>query len=58
MITKIQEALANNKKLATGVIFGSIIVQGICTVVTITASYFAGVNTGVGVTEVEEDEDE
>ena len=45
------EGLANNKTFNKAVIFGAILLQGICTVALITASYFNGMRKGVDITD-------
>ena len=51
LIDKYNEELANNEKFNRGVVYGAIILQGICTVAIVTASYFAGMRKGVDITD-------
>ena len=63
LLDKYGEAVANNEKVNKGIIYGSIIVQGICTFLLVSCAYFGGVRKGVDITdsyygEREEKEDE
>ena len=45
------EKLANDEKFNKAIIYGGILLQGICTIGIITASYFGGMRKGVDITD-------
>ena len=51
LINVYNEKVANDEKFNKAIIYGSIVVQGISTVLIITASYFAGMRKGVDITD-------
>lgn len=57
LIDNYNERLANDEKFNKAIIYGSIILQGICTIGIITASYFGGMRKGVDITDAHYEEE-
>ncbi len=51
LINKYNELVANNTKVNRALIYGAVVVQGICSILIISCSYFGGMRKGVEVTE-------
>ena len=56
IIDKYNEKLANDEKFNRTIIYGGILLQGICTIAIITASYFGGMRKGVDITDAHYEE--